>query len=260
MIFLNGDISYQNKKGKFCKRIISDCYFISYFQTPFLYEYEGELVFGKKGSMLIMEPYVPVCHGPVKQATQGFINDWAYIRGEEIAKLFEKYPVPMNQPFDLSEHFFLRDYIRQLNKETLHQFDGYYDKINCILTQLIIDLHRSYQKSTQNQSADSAMNEVRNAIKKNPSQEWTLEEMAKLSGYSVSRFSFLYKKCFNISPKEDVIRIRIDMAKQLLRYSYSSVSKVAEICGFHSLYYFSKCFKKWAGMSPSNYVKMHILS
>ena len=78
--------------------------------------------------------------------------------------------------------------------------------------------------------------------------------MARLSGYSNSRFSALYRERYGISPTADLISFRIEEAKLLLLYGTHSVSEVAEAVGFSSLYYFSRYFKEKVGMSPTEYL------
>ena len=44
-------------------------------------------------------------------------------------------------------------------------------------------------------------------------------------------------------------------AKNLLVEDELSVSEISQVCGFLDVYSFSRAFKKWAGMSPSEYRK-----
>lgn len=94
---------------------------------------------------------------------------------------------------------------------------------------------------------------MHNEITLNPEKNWSLDEMAKLSGYSVSRFSELYKGYFGLSPINSVIYERIEMAKRLLLSGQASVLSVSEACGFSTVNYFSKCFKNLTGCSPTAY-------
>ena len=79
--------------------------------------------------------------------------------------------------------------------------------------------------------------------------------MAALCGYSVSRFSVLYKEQFGCSPKQDILNARIELACRMLRYTGVSITEIAAACGFQSIYYFSKYFKKVTGLSPKNYAE-----
>ena len=49
--------------------------------------------------------------------------------------------------------------------------------------------------------------------------------------------------------------MRIKRAKQLMESGEYNVSSVAYMTGFNDPKYFSKCFKKQFGMSPSEYGK-----
>ena len=53
-----------------------------------------------------------------------------------------------------------------------------------------------------------------------------------------------------------MLQKRLDMAQQLLIYSQLSVGEIAEKCGFQSIYYFSKYFKKRCGVSPGKFAQL----
>ena len=60
---------------------------------------------------------------------------------------------------------------------------------------------------------------------------------------------------YHQTPKQYILDIRIKKAKQLLTDSPYSVSAISELCGFSSLYAFSRCFKDKVGTSPTEYAK-----
>lgn len=61
------------------------------------------------------------------------------------------------------------------------------------------------------------------------------------------------KKVFDSSPNNLVLNMRIEHAKRMLLHSGSHVSEIAYACGFSDPKYFSRCFKKLTGKSPSEY-------
>ena len=63
----------------------------------------------------------------------------------------------------------------------------------------------------------------------------------------------LYKSVFKISPTEDLIQTRIDQAKKMLSASKVSVKKVSDACGFESVHYFHRAFKKRANITPKHF-------
>jgi two-component system response regulator YesN len=50
-------------------------------------------------------------------------------------------------------------------------------------------------------------------------------------------------------------RFRIEKAKQMLLYGVTDISNIAEKLGFDSAYSFSKIFKMYAGITPSDFAK-----
>ena len=135
---------------------------------------------------------------------------------------------------------------------------GSSDMIESIITQMIIALHRAYKKQNICNEDLHRLSTVRHKINKNPEKKWTLKEMAMIAGYSVSRFSELYKKTYNTSPINDVIEHRISLAKMLLLSGQASISYVADTCGFNTVNYFSKLFKASTGYTPSEYIKNYV--
>ena len=75
---------------------------------------------------------------------------------------------------------------------------------------------------------------------------------------SLSRFSHLFTENMGISPYRFVLVLRIDSAKELLLYSNMSIREIAESTGFSDATYFSRLFRKYVGVSPQKYRKMHV--
>ena len=80
----------------------------------------------------------------------------------------------------------------------------------------------------------------------------SVEELAAQSGVSVSYFVRIFKGITNQTPITYLNNIRMNKAKQLLADG-CSVMETAEMTGFSDIYYFSRTFKKYVGVSPSLY-------
>ncbi len=251
-------VDFPHKKGEFCQKIKFSNYTICCFLTPFLYQCDDNLLKGQTGDFIINTPGQIVYHGPQTESDVGFINDWMHVDGDDIGLLLEKYPLPLNEAFHIDEWVILRKYFNNLMSEYNSEITGSSDMIESIITQMIITLHRAYKKQDICNEDFYQIAAVRRKINKNPEKKWTLKEMAMLAGYSVSRFSELYKKTYNISPINDVIEHRISLAKMLLLSGQASISHVADACGFNTINYFSKLFKASTGYTPSEYIKNHI--
>lgn len=248
-----GDCRTNNPKGYFCRRTISNKYFISYFETPFLYEHEGRLIKGNAGEFMIIPPGMPIHHGTASEE-ENYINTWLYIQGDGLEELLKKYPLPINIAFSAGPGNILDRFVEKAKKESSIKNIGYEEKIYHLTAQLIIDLYRLYRRDP---GISGRLERVREEILQAPENPWTLKEMADLCGYSVSRFSTLYKEKFGISPKRDVLEARIELAVRMLKYTDASITDIADDCGFQSIYYFSKHFKAVKGVSPKEYIRQH---
>lgn len=80
-----------------------------------------------------------------------------------------------------------------------------------------------------------------------------IEELAALCNLSTNYFSTLFKKNTTYSPKEYIMRIRIEKAKALLIQSNQPINELCDQVGFNDIHYFSFYFKKFEGLSPSQY-------
>lgn len=71
-------------------------------------------------------------------------------------------------------------------------------------------------------------------------------------------FRKLFTKHFGISPKQFIIDLRIQRAKQMLAEGALSVSVISEKCGFSNPYHFCRLFKQRVGITPSEYRKANL--
>lgn len=80
-----------------------------------------------------------------------------------------------------------------------------------------------------------------------------MEKYAEIAHLSLGRFSHLFTKKTGMSPLKYVLSLRIEEAKELLMYSSMSISEVAVSIGIAEPSYFSRIFRKYVGLSPTEY-------
>lgn len=250
-----GGVQTPHEVGEFARRRQCDCYCFFCFNEPFLYERDGVLVQGEAGDLLINTPGAFVYHGPLPDAKTGFVNDWIYLRGIDLEQLLKKYPLPLNTAFHIEQKHILRTLILELLRESAAEEDGVQDRLFYLTATAIIDLYRLYNYTYLKQKMQVRLEETRKEMLRFPERNWTLEELAQRSGYSVSRFCALYKDYFGFPPKQELLTARISTACRLLKYTNYSISDVAESCGFQSVGYFSRYFKQETGMTPREYAR-----
>lgn len=86
----------------------------------------------------------------------------------------------------------------------------------------------------------------------------TLEEVAALSNLGKEAFCRYFKKATGNTFIEFLNQYRISQAKRLLLMN-KNVSETCFACGFESLSYFNRIFKKVTGENPSVFKKRHLV-
>ena len=81
----------------------------------------------------------------------------------------------------------------------------------------------------------------------------SLEATCHHVGISVSYLSLLFKKNTGLTFVKYLTALRMDKARELLKYSGDRIIEIAEKCGYRDVYYFSHSFKKHEGLSPKQY-------
>ncbi|HYF68728.1 MAG TPA: AraC family transcriptional regulator [Ohtaekwangia sp.] len=83
----------------------------------------------------------------------------------------------------------------------------------------------------------------------------SIDELAELSGLSVTSFKTEFSKIYKEPPGHYIRRRKIERAKELLRISNDSISQIADQLGYSDISHFSKSFQAQCGESPSVYRK-----
>lgn len=81
------------------------------------------------------------------------------------------------------------------------------------------------------------------------------DTLAGMCGISTVYFRKTFEAAYGTSPMRYLHRLRLTKAKAMLSGEYGSIGQVAESVGYNSVYHFSKMFKAYTGMSPSEYAK-----
>jgi AraC-like DNA-binding protein len=82
-----------------------------------------------------------------------------------------------------------------------------------------------------------------------------LEPVARMAGFTPSHFSRLFSKREGMPFERYVSGLRIERARQLLSGTAVHVTRVAELCGFHTPQYFCRVFRLTVGVTPLAYRK-----
>ena len=96
----------------------------------------------------------------------------------------------------------------------------------------------------------SELGKVRSHMRANLSRSLTLDELAAQAAMSKYHFVRWYKQNTGVTPMQDLRRMRIDTACDLMRESDEPLKVIAERTGFCDEYYFSRVFREHVGIPP----------
>lgn len=86
--------------------------------------------------------------------------------------------------------------------------------------------------------------------------DFRISKLYETSGISSRYYERLFFKKFGETPKEYLLKMKIEFAKELLLFEKSSISDIAAQLGYNDIYHFSKIFKAKTGYTPGQYRKI----
>jgi AraC family transcriptional regulator len=90
-------------------------------------------------------------------------------------------------------------------------------------------------------------------IEENISARIHIKQLARLVGLSASHFCRAFKSSFGTSPRDYVLRRRIEVAQALMLTTPAPLSAIAVSCGMCDQQHFTRSFGRIVGESPSTW-------
>lgn len=92
-------------------------------------------------------------------------------------------------------------------------------------------------------------------IHANYARELNVQQIAEKAHLNSNYFTKLFKQEMGLTPIRYINTLRFEKAQHLLKYTHLTVSEVAQQVGISDTLYFSRGFKAFSGLSPSDYRK-----
>ncbi len=153
-------------------------------------------------------------------------NDFEYAKTAMKFKVFDYLLKPLNK-FELSKT------LRKIKDELLSEH---------------AQLNSERETSTEN-----IVKSVVQYLQMNYAKEINFTQIAAEYNFSASYLTKIFKEHTGISPIKYLIDYRIKTAKSMLKDTNLTIKEIAEKTGFIDPFYFSKCFKNYCGVTPSQY-------
>ena len=105
---------------------------------------------------------------------------------------------------------------------------------------------------------ETALSDMFSFVEKNYGQRFIFQDVADYVGYSPALLHKKFKEHIGITFNEYLNRYRIQTAIQLMKQGDLLLYEIAEKCGFNQYKYFNTVFKKYTGMTASDFSE-HLL-
>ena len=80
-----------------------------------------------------------------------------------------------------------------------------------------------------------------------------VKDVVRFIGFSRGYLATAFKRVYGISVQEYLLRVRMQKAKELLKATELQIQEIGERVGYEDQLNFSRIFRKYEGISPSEY-------
>ncbi len=112
---------------------------------------------------------------------------------------------------------------------------------------------------TGSEGSSDDFNAIAKSIGANLREPYSLASLSAQYNIGERTMTRLFLKNFKRTPIQYIIDLRMKYAVRMLSLNTSTVKDIASDCGFNSVSYFIRTFKKHFGVSPCEYRKTHLV-
>ena len=208
-----------------------------------------------KGNMVLFRPGEPqVYYYYAVDKTEVY---WVHFTGWKVEEYLKRYELPSHENVFYTgvSHDYPWIY-NQMIRELQIQRVNYEDMISLYMHHIFISINR-YIKEGRETKNDTISDVERAAhyFKENYNKQISIEQYAEEHLMSVNWFIHSFKNVMKMSPMQYIISLRIAMAKGYLENSTKNIAEISNEVGYENALYFSRLFRKYTGMTPTEYRK-----
>lgn len=221
----------------------------------------GSIDIAVKGKLIRTKPHACIIYNigepQFYKSDVRFVHDWMHLSGD-FDRLLKECGLETERLYYPQNPIFITDIVKEMEREYFFAKSNKELLLQTKTQELFIKLSRAcFEQTDENIGGDTAerFQNLREQMFANLSYQWSTEQMAELVSLSKSRFYSVYKSIYGNSPTDDLIRARIDYAKNALISGGETVSQISERLGYNNTTHFIRQFKAFTGYSPSQYRK-----
>lgn len=125
-------------------------------------------------------------------------------------------------------------------------------KSAALFLEIIAFLSKQHQ---MNNSKLDALDNARLYIDSHITENISISKLAKISKLSEIYFARIFKQRYDITPHQYILKNKLRLAKTLLRSTNKSIEEISDMLSLSNPVHLNKIFKKYVGITPSQYRK-----
>ncbi len=228
-------------------------YLFLQFKSPMKVYHDDKITITKENACILYTPGMPQHY----QAVHRFRNNYLHFSSDENPARF--FPLPENTVFYPENAMQIDDLISRLQQEYFSGLPYREEAIHALITLLFLSIGRSMtQETAQKEEAGHLyplFQSLRLQMLTQCEKDWDIQRLCRQANLEKSQFYVYYRSFFSSTPKNDLLRARLEKAKNLLSNEALQVKEVAQLCGFGNQAHFTRYFKACCGCAPGVYAR-----
>ena len=217
-------------------------------------EMGGQLHTVREGDLLVVPPGAPHTYG--SHASNPWTIHWVHVTGANLPDYLRELGVSAQAPVlwmgeDLQLVLLFTEIVKSLERSTAYLNLLHASHTLAHLLALIIRHRHELTRPVSDVVQKVAQTII--YMSEHLDQPLRVTELAALASLSPAHFTALFKEQTGCSPRDYLHLIRIHTACKMLRESTLPVKEVAARLGYQDQFHFSRQFKAFQGVSPSEY-------
>lgn len=172
-----------------------------------------------------------------------FVNSFVHFQTDE------PFFVPTGRVLYPDLYASVNETVKRIKSELVSSAAYSAEMMDSLMREILITCRRS----VETEKADvlfEQFEELRVRILSEPEKNYTVNELAEEMNLSRTQFYNYYKRFFMSSPKQDMLRMKMEKAATLLSDRSKTVKDVAKSLGFESVEHFTRYYKEYFSHTP----------
>jgi AraC-like DNA-binding protein len=179
-----------------------------------------------------------------------YSNDWLRFVTDDPQIITAQ--IPGGIPFVTRDYVYIHMLFQLLTYEFMSENDMKEPIMEKLIQTIFYKLNEAFETKPSTPLCRN-LHDLQRLIYKEPSKNWTVDEMASKLNICVGHLEKIYKNTFGVTCMEDVIRSRINLAQKYLRSNDFNTDDIIQLCGYNNSAHFYRQFKRVVGMTPREY-------